>query len=152
MPQLTPSHAELRRDRDNYRRWYLNEDVTVALTGGHTAIIPKGYRFDAHSVPGLLRIFFRKYNKHDVYASMVHDFLIEIEGFHRFDRKYMDLEYWRLMEHPDYFGSRYRRYFMPRAVRFWGWLKWDLRGDYRGTVLANTHLDMRGMKQAHPKA
>ena len=82
---MQPTYPRLLKDRDKYRRWYLDEPVTVQLSDGHRLDIPKGYRFDAHSVPFVFRLLFPKYNTRDVYASMVHDCLVDIEMFHRFN-------------------------------------------------------------------
>ena len=139
---MQPTYPRLLRDRDNYRKWYLDEPVTVFLSKGHTLEIPKGYRFDAHSVPLIFRPLFPKRKGNDVYAAMVHDCLIDIEMFHRFNRKFIDKEYRRFMEMPEYRTSRFRTYWMPRAVRLAGWLAWDLWGDFRGNPKDNTHLQI----------
>lgn len=141
---MQPTYPRLLKDRDKYRRWYLDEPVTIQLSDGHRLDIPKGYRFDAHSVPFIFRLLFPKYNSRDVYAAMVHDCLIDIEMFHRFNRRFIDNEYKRLMEMPEYFGNRYRRFLMPLAVRLWGFLAWDIWGDYRGEPKKNTtlHIDV----------
>lgn len=137
---MQPTYPKLRKDRDNYRKWYLDEPVLVHLADGHTLEIPKGYRFDAHSVPFIFRFLFRKFNKKDVYAAMVHDFLIDIEMFHRFNRKFIDNEYTRFMNKPEYFSTKLRRYWMPRVVRMAGFLMWDLWGDNRGEPKPDTHI------------
>lgn len=138
---MNPVYPRILRDRDNYRRYYLDEEVTVTLSNGHVLTIPKGYRFDAHSVPWVFRLFFPKDGGgNDIYASMVHDFLIDLEMFLRYNRKFQDGEYARLMNEPEYKTSSYRSKYMPVAVRIWGWLKYDLFGDYRGEPKENTVL------------
>lgn len=139
---MHPTYPRLLRDRDNYRKWYLDEPVLIYLSDGHQARIPKGYRFDAHSVPLIFRWLFPKRDGHDIYAAMVHDYLVDVEMFHRFNRKFIDNEYTRFMNMPEYFTNKHRRYLMPRAVRLWGFLRWTLWGDYRGTPKPNTVIDI----------
>lgn len=115
-------------DRDNYRRWYLDEDFTCVLTNGDVLVIRKGFRFDAHSVPWPFRWLFPRYDT-DIVAALVHDYLIDTEPWHRYNRKFMDDEYTALMQK---LSSGIRRYWMPKAVRVYGWLFFDLWGDYRG--------------------
>lgn len=128
---MTPTYPKILPDRDRYRRYYLDEQVTVTLRNGDVIEIPKGYRFDGHSVPFIFRIFFGKYDR-DVYAALVHDFLIDMESLWRYNRKFQDAEYKRFMEMPEYFASKHRTYWMPKAVRFYGWLLFDIWGDDRG--------------------
>ncbi|MEM7520605.1 MAG: DUF1353 domain-containing protein [Pseudomonadota bacterium] len=140
---IEPVKPRLLRDRDHFRRWYLDEDAKVTLANGHTLIIPKGYRFDGHSVPVLLRWLFPKRDGDDVYAALVHDYLIDVEMFLRYNRKFQDLEYWRFMDMPEYFTSSFRRFILPRAVRAWGYLLWDIWGDDRGEIKPESHFRAR---------
>lgn len=138
---MKPTYPRLLRDRDDYRRFYLDEDVKITLHNGHTFSIPKGYRFDGHSVPWLFRVFFAKdAGGNDLYASMVHDALIDLEMFLRYDREFQDYEYWRFMQMPEYKTNKFRSTWMPRAVRLWGWLKFDIWGDYRGEPKPDTKV------------
>lgn len=128
---IEPKYPTIKPDRDRYRRWYLDEDVKVTLHNGHTYTIGKGFRFDAHSVPFIFRIFFRQ-TDFDVYASLVHDWLVDTAPWHRYNRKFIDTEYKIMMNDKTYKVSNLRSYFMPLAVRVYGWLMFDLWGDKRG--------------------
>lgn len=139
---MQPTYPRLLKDRDSYRRWYLDEPVTIYLSDGHILELCKGYRFDAHSVPFIFRWLFPKKKGNDVYAAMVHDALIDVEMFHRFNRKFIDNEYKRFMNMPEYFTSKLRRYWMPKAVRLAGFLMWDVWGDNRGKPKPNTNLQI----------
>ncbi len=130
---LTPTYPKILPDRDRYRRYYLDEETTVTLSNGDIKVIPKGYRFDGHSIPFIFRMFYPAFD-HDVYAAMVHDYLIDMESLWRYNRKFQDMEYRHLMERPEYFASKTRRYFFPRVVRFFGFIKFDMWGDNRGAL------------------
>lgn len=140
---MTPVYPRILPDRDNYRRWYLDEDVIVELTNGDLLYINKGFRFDAHSVPFWARIFFNTDNRFDTFASLVHDYLVDTSPWHRYNRKFIDDEYTRFMKAPAYFESHRRTRWMPLAVRVWGYLKFDLWGDFRGESKPNTKVVVR---------
>lgn len=55
---MKPTYPRIISDRDKYRDWYLDEDVTIPLLDGSTLNISKGYRFDGHSTKIVLGIFF----------------------------------------------------------------------------------------------
>jgi hypothetical protein len=118
-------------DRDKWREWYLNDDINHVLHNGHILKIRKGYRFNAHSVPPVARWFLRRYNQQDIIAALVHDYLIDTMPWHRYDRKFVDIEYRTLMEKHSY---GLRKLIMHRVVTAMGYLKtfgWrDYRGDY----------------------
>ena len=118
-------------DRDRVRKYYLDEPVEHVLHNGHILSIDRGYRFDGHSVPLVSRWLFPKYNERDIYAALVHDALVDTMPWHRYPRKFIDTEYAILMNTYSY-GRR--KYWMPLAVMFYGWLiTWgwrDYRGDY----------------------
>ena len=130
---MQPKYAKILPDRDRYRRFYLDEDVTLTLANGDIKIIPKGYRFDGQSVPYLFRLFQPTFDR-DIYAAMVHDYLIDMESLWRYNRKFQDDEYTRFMNKPEYFASRFRRYVFPKVVRLYGFLAFDIFGDNRGVV------------------
>lgn len=115
-------------DRDKYRKWYLDEDITHTLHNKHVICIKKGYRFDAHSVPWPFRWIFPKYDT-DIYAALIHDALVDTAPWHRYPRKFIDKEYTVLMEKH---SSGLRRFFMPKAVWLYGFLVFTLWGDRRG--------------------
>lgn len=138
-----PTHPRIIRDRDHYRRWYLDEDVTIYLKDGHVIELSKGYRFDAHSVPFLFRLFFPRYNSRDIYAALVHDALVDFESLHRFNRKYIDDVYTMYMRKPEYFSNKWRAFFMPLAVRTFGFLRFTLWNDYRGEPKPGTRIIAR---------
>jgi len=149
MTRLTPKYPRILRDRDNYRRWYLDQPIIVELNNGDKLNIPKGYRFDAHSVPFIFTLFFKKtYNvgidgiqgKNDIYCSMIHDFLIDTEMFLRYTRKDQDSVYRSLMLCPVYSVSKWRSIFMPLAVSTYGYLRYTLWGDYRGEPKEDVYI------------
>ena len=139
---IHPTHPRILRDRDNYRRWYLDEPTTIHLKDGHRINLPKGYRFDGHSVPLIFRLVFRRYNNRDVYAAMVHDALVDFASLHRFNRRYIDQVYKDFMRKPEYISTKLRATWMPRAVSVWGFLAFTLWGDYRGEPKPNTVIDI----------
>jgi len=143
---MTPAYPRLLPDRDEKNDWYLDEDVLITLYNGNTLHIGKGYRFDSHSVPWWARWLFKRYIKtdigkpNDVYAALVHDVLISLDGWHRYNRKFEDTEYKRFMNMPEYKINSMRSFWMPLAVRTWGWLKYDVWGDYRGIPKVDTKV------------
>ena len=142
---MTPKYPRLLKDRDKLNDWYLDEDVVVPLTGGHTLRIQKGFRFDSHSVPWYMRWLFPRYlptadnYKNDIYAAMVHDYLIATEHWHRFSRSYMDEEYRMFMNMSEYKMSDLRSKWMPWGVKLNTKIKY-LNKDYRGAVKPNTRV------------
>ena len=124
---MQPKFPNIAPDRDRTRRFYLCEDVKVTLSDGITIVIEKGYRFDGQTIPFGLRGFFPAFDT-DVYAALVHDALLDTEMFHRYKRSFIDKEYQRFMEMPEYFATRTRRYFFPRIVRFFGYVKRTMWG------------------------
>lgn len=151
MTKLTPKYPRIIKDRDQYRRWYLDQATTVTLSNGDKLRIPKGYRFDAHSVPLIFRVFFGKTyqageeinSKNDIYASMVHDFMIDVEMFLRYNRAYQDATYKDIMRNPDYSLNKYRSSLMPFAVSTYGHLRYGLWGDYRGEPKKETFIHIK---------
>lgn len=137
MISLEPVYPRILPDRDRYRRYFLDEDVVVTLSNGNKHTIPKGYRFDGHSIPRIFWFWFPAFDA-DVYAALVHDYLIDMEMFWRYNRKFQDTEYQLFMEHPLYFASKYRRWWFPRVVRIAGFLKYDIWGDDRGIIMNDT--------------
>ena len=129
---MLPQKARILPDRDDTRNWYLDEDVRVTLHNGDCVEIPKGYRFDAHSVPWLFRWAFPKNKGDDIYAALVHDYLIDTSPFHRYPRSFMDYEYGRFMSMPEYKVSEMRATFMPAFVKLYGYLRFTIWGDDRG--------------------
>lgn len=130
---MTPTYPRILPDRDRFRRFYLDEAVDVTLANGDVLTIPKGYRFNGHSVPLVFRPLF-PVDGRDLPASLIHDYLIDMESLHRYNRKFMDNEYTRFMNMPEYVASRRRALLMPIAVRLWGYLRFDIWGDNRGVV------------------
>lgn len=133
MPRIVP-------DRDKYRKWYLDEDFEATLLDGTKLIIRKGYRFDAHSVPFIFRWLFPKYDA-DIVAALIHDYLVDTSPWHRFNRKFIDEQYTHFMQ--VYKASWFRTFFMPKAVRLYGFWLFDVWGDYRGETKPNSVLDVR---------
>lgn len=133
---LDPTHPKIRPDRDRQYRFFLDEDVTVTLQNNNTHLIPKGYRFDGHSIPRIFWFWFPAFDA-DVYAALVHDWLIDTEMFWRYNRAFQDETYKTLMHDPQYFASRYRRLCFPIVVRLFGWLRFGLWGDFRGEIKSN---------------
>lgn len=125
-------------DRDRFRRYYLDGDFRVTLTNGDVMKIDKGYRFDAHSVPFLIRLVLPKHSGTDINAALIHDFLIDTAPWHRYNRKFIDDQYTHFME--VYKHSDFRTWIMPHAVRLAGFLRFDLWGDYRGELKLDTKI------------
>jgi hypothetical protein len=124
---MIPKQPHIATDRDRKRRFYLCEDVHVTLGDGAIFIIEKGYRFDGHSIPFLMRSFFPVYDV-DVPAAMVHDYLLDTEMFHRYKRSFIDAEYKRFMGKPEYFATKTRRWLFPKVVGFFGYIKRTMWG------------------------
>lgn len=128
------------RDRDNYRKWYLDEDITHVLHNGDILKINKGYRFDAHSVPRPFRWVFQQYDGRDILAALVHDYLVDTAPWHRYNRRFIDREYTSLMQ---LYATKHRAFFMPLAVRLYGFLAFDLWCDYRGEIKPDTKVEVK---------
>ncbi len=124
---MNPKYPHINADRDRIRRFYLCEDVTVTLTDGSQIFIPEGYRFDGHSIPPGFKGIFPVYDL-DVYAALVHDYLLDTEMFHRYKRKFIDEQYWHFMERPEYFATKTRRWVFPRVVSLCGYAKRTMWG------------------------
>ena len=124
---MQPKHPHINPDRDRIRRFYLCEDVKVTLSDGITIVIEEGFRFDGHSVPFSYRAIFPVFDV-DVPAAMLHDYLLDTEMFHRYKRSFIDKEYQRFMEMPEYFATRTRRWLFPRVVSFFGFVKRTMWG------------------------
>lgn len=122
MPRIVP-------DRDKYRRYYLDEDYVHELHNGDLLHLGKGFRFDAHSVPWWIRWCLPKYDERDIYAALIHDFMVDTAPWHRYPRKFIDKEYAILMNQYSY---GFRKWIMPKAVWIYGFLGWTLWGDDRG--------------------
>ncbi len=137
---MIPKYPRILKDRDNYRSWYLDEDVIIPLPNNSSLHLSKGYRFDAHSVPLIFRPIFPKYNAKDIYCALVHDALIDFESMHRYNRHYIDKMYKRYMQSPDYKSSNLRAFWMPLAVSVYGFLVFTLWGDNRGVPKPNTRI------------
>jgi len=122
---------QILKDRDKYRDHYLDEDITHVLHNGHVLKIKKGYRFNAHSVPPIVRLFIKRYDERDIIGALIHDYLIDTMPWHRYDRKFVDVEYRTLMEKHSY---GVRKFVMHRVVTAMGFIRtlgWrDYRGDY----------------------
>ena len=131
-------------DRDCWRNWYLNDDVSHVLHNGDVLWINKGFRFDAHSVPFIFRLLFRRYNKDDIFAALVHDYLIATMPWHRYGRRFIDKEYKILM---DKHSSGMRKFWMPKVVYLMGFLKTRFYlKDYRGDLKDKTLIEVRVTK------
>lgn len=137
---MNPKYPRILKDRDNYRRYYLDEDVTISLPEGSSLTVGKGYRFDGHSVPFLFRLFFPKYNSKDIYCALIHDALVDFESMHRYNRAYIDYVYKMYMNSPEYKSNDWRAFWMPCAVSLWGFLRFTLWGDYRGNPYSHTRI------------
>lgn len=125
-------------DRDRWRRWYLDEDAVYILTNGDVLRIDKGYRFDGHSVPFLLRWLFPRFNESDIEAAMVHDYIIDTMPWTRYNRKFADAQYKYYMEQLS--DNPLRKKVMPLMVRFYGYLRYDIWGDNRGEMKYRTSV------------
>lgn len=137
---MQPTYPRLIPDRDKRFKWYLDEPVVIHFREDHELHLPKGYRFDAHSVPFFFRLFFPQYNNRDVYCALVHDALVDFESLHRFNRKYIDDVYAQYMRKPEYYSNKWRAFWMPLAVHAYGFLRFGLWGDYRGEPKPGTKI------------
>lgn len=127
-------------DRDNTRKWYLDEDFYMELEEGHAVHIRKGYRFDGHSVPFIFRWLFPKYHETDIVGALVHDYLGDTMPWHRFNQQYRDRQYRYVMS---FYASGLRLIWMPRAVFLWGFIRTFGWSDKRGDVKPRTVIDVR---------
>lgn len=141
---ISPTYPRILRDRDQFNDWYLDEDTVITLHNGHILDLPKGFRFDSHSVPFFARPFFPKflpsaptddnrYPGNDIYVAMIHDALVALDHWHRYNREFEDNEYWVLHQLPEYKMSEARAFWMSLAVSVNGYLRWTMWGDDRGT-------------------
>ena len=143
---MKPTYPRLIPDRDKFHDWYLDEDVIITLQNGNQLHISKGFRFDSHSVPWPITYILPRHvstlpgTPNDTYAALVHDALISLDNWHRYNRKFEDTEYKRFMNMPEYKISRFRSYVMPIAVRLYGWLHYDIWGDNRGIPKNGQHI------------
>jgi len=64
---------------------------------------------------------------------MVHDALVALDHWHRYNREFEDNEYWVLHQLPEYKMSEARAFWMSLAVSVNGFLRWTMLGDNRGT-------------------
>lgn len=125
-------------DRDKWRNWYLDEDAVYILTNGDVLRIDKGYRFDGHSVPFIFRWIFPRYDKSDIEAAMIHDYIIDTMPWTRYNRKFADAQYKHFMHALS--TNYFRRNWMPVVVRMYGYLRYDIWGDYRGYMKYKTSV------------
>lgn len=135
---MTPTYPRYLPDRDKENDWFLDQDVTFYTHNGHKITLLKGFKWDSHSVPFLMRWWFPRYiyseqgTPNDIYAAMVHDALIAAEHWLPYPRQFVDYEYWRFMQMPEYTMCTKRAKWMPRAVtKFGNLFYWR---DYRGEV------------------
>ena len=139
---VKPIHPRILPDRDKWRNWYLDERVKIVIEYDNqilTIELPKGYRFDGHSVPLLFRWLFKRYDE-DIVAALVHDVLIEVSPYIRNNRDFKDHVYTHLMNHPEYFTNRFRATWMPKAVKFNTRIMFFWKQDYRGIPKDTTRL------------
>lgn len=167
---MTPTYPRLLPDRDKLRKWYVLEGFEHELHNGDKIYPHKGYRFDGHSlnpaivflslvaafcvwnwwlIPAnlcwslILLCAYLKYRyvqPKDILASLIHDYLIDLEHSHRYNRAFMDKEYEILMNQ---YSSGIRKWVMPKAVWLAGYLKFTLLGDYRGEPKPNTRIEVK---------
>lgn len=131
---MEPRYPRILPDRDKWRKYYLDEDVTVILSGRQIEVIEKGFRFDGQTIWFPFSLFIKS-GGNDIYAALVHDYLIARSPWTRYNRKFQDNEYRYFMNKPEYFESKFRRFLFPKIVRIYGFLAYDLWGDNRGDVL-----------------
>ena len=146
---MKPKYPRINADRDRLYRFYLCEDVEVTLLSGKKIVIAEGFRFDGHTLPtwksalvlsltafifgapltlaGLIffavlsiRAIFPVYD-YDIFAALVHDYLVAYDRVYRMKRVEVDREYHRLMQ--EYQATRLRTWLFPKAVFTWGYLK-----------------------------
>ncbi len=116
---LTPDYPILRPNREGYG-WYLDEPVTVDVGGPTSFTIPKGYKFDGHSVPRVLWALSPPFGR-DIYAALVHDYMYEYAKTLGVDRSFADDAYDKIMCHPKYRMNGFRATVMPFVVKVLGW-------------------------------
>ena len=58
---IYPTYPRILKDRDQFNDWYLDEDTVITLHNGHILELPKGFRFDSHSVPFFARPLSRNF-------------------------------------------------------------------------------------------
>lgn len=124
-------------DRDKWRNWYVDADITFDLLNEDVIVIKKGYRFDGHTVPLFMRWIFPTYNENDIYAALIHDYLLDTQPWHRYSRKFIDEQYAFFMK---LLSTGKRKKYMPLAVTVWGFLTKTMWGDNRGKIKPNTHV------------
>lgn len=115
---MKPRYPRINPDRDRKRHFYLDEDVILTLESGQQFLIPRGYRFDGPSIPFPFKLFFRLFDV-DIYAVLVHDYLIDIQPFCKLPKKVINDEFQRFIENPLYKATAFRTYIFPRATRFY---------------------------------
>ena len=130
------SSMKILPDRDNRRKWYVN-DYHEFYFEGHTFKIRKGYRFDGHSTRPFHWFFKQDVN---LEAAMLHDYILDTMPFHRFGKRFAARAYADIMGRTDTWK---RRTFMPPVVTFFAWFSTCIRGDYRGKIKPNTVVDVR---------
>lgn len=143
---LTPKKLAIVGDRDNKYNWYLDKDTkaTIWFTNGkkHTLNLSKGYRFNAHSVPFIVRLLFPQVQGPDLACSLVHDGLIDQEMTSRLSRETIDNVYEFMMNMPEYKTNDFRSKWMPWAVKWNGYLQHTMWGDYRGEPKKETIISV----------
>ena len=134
---IYPTYPKYLKDRDKENDWYLDEDVELILHNGHKITIKRGFKWDSHSVPWWARWYLPKYlegEQNDIWAAFVHDVLIAAEHWLPYPRAFVDKEYKRFHNKPEYFMQTRRRLLMPLAVTVHGFIFHTLWGDYRGEI------------------
>lgn len=114
---MDPKYPRINPDRDNIRPLYLAEDVSVTLSNGDTITIEEGFRFDGTSIPWFMKPFMSGF-RNDVFAALVHDWLIHKAPIYRYPKSFIDDQYAFIANKPEYFVSKLRRYFFPKAIKF----------------------------------
>lgn len=123
-------------DKDNWRKFYLDQDYTFYFEG-HTFVIRKGYRWDGHSTPWFARTIFAPDT--NLTAALVHDYMIDTMPWHRFGYRFAARAYLSAMRNDTWI----RRNIMPAGVTAYAWVKTCIKGDYRGEVKPNTVVDLK---------
>ena len=159
--RIDPTYPRILKDRDQFNDWYLDEDIIITLQNGHILELPKGFRFDSHSVPFFARWWLPKflpspasddnrYPGNDIYVALVHDALVALDHWHRYNRKFEDDEYWILHQLPEYKMTETRAFWMSLAVSVNGWLRWTMWGDDRGTPKAHSRVTVHIEQSDYP--
>ena len=115
--KLNPEFPVIQRIKKTF---ILKEDVWV-FTDDRGLLIPKGYTFDGHSVPGFLHGVFDP-GKKDVVAALVHDYLYESMKELPWSRQFADAAYKSLMNDERYKTNNVRATLFPAVVKIAGWL------------------------------